>query len=179
MGTPCVQNTSDDGGTKSGCSRVPAADRALSRIRYPGRRTRRGAMLGIYVHTPAMSMSTLIISEKGPCDTVAARASRDRRAYQKNSRGSMDISPCDASARKSKWALAPGARPLPTFQPKLKRRRSSSWYFSHEGEIPDLAAYEKYRGALAEDPKHKTNVARLEQSGAVIAMNRSFIRRVA
>ena len=35
-------------------------------------------------------------------------------------------------------------------------------------DFPDLAAYEKFRGALANDPKHKTNVARLEQSGAVI-----------
>jgi hypothetical protein len=31
---------------------------------------------------------------------------------------------------------------------------------------------------LADDPDHKKNVARLEQSGAAVAMNRSIIRRV-
>lgn len=45
-------------------------------------------------------------------------------------------------------------------------------------DLPNLAAYEKYREALAKDPEHKNNVARLEQSGAVLAMHRSFIRRV-
>jgi NIPSNAP len=41
-----------------------------------------------------------------------------------------------------------------------------------------LAAYEQYRSALANDPVHKTNVAALEQSGAIVAMNRSMIERV-
>jgi hypothetical protein len=45
-------------------------------------------------------------------------------------------------------------------------------------DVRDLAAYEQYRAALALDPEHKTNVARLVQSGAVLAMYRSFIRRV-
>ena len=42
-----------------------------------------------------------------------------------------------------------------------------------------MAAYETYRQVLAEDPEHKTNVARLEESGAGVAMTRSFIQRVA
>src|ERR1700746_1771744 len=45
-------------------------------------------------------------------------------------------------------------------------------------ELPTLAAYEQYRAALADDPEHKKNVARLEQSGAIVSMNRSIIRRV-
>jgi hypothetical protein len=45
-------------------------------------------------------------------------------------------------------------------------------------DFPTLAAYEDYRKALAEDPEHKRNVARLEQSGAGVAMSRTFIRRV-
>ena len=42
----------------------------------------------------------------------------------------------------------------------------------------DLAAYEQYRRTLAEDADHKTNVAKLERSGAIVAMNRSIIARV-
>jgi hypothetical protein len=42
-----------------------------------------------------------------------------------------------------------------------------------------MAAYETYRQVLADDPEHKTNVARLEESGAGVAMTRSFIQRVA
>jgi hypothetical protein len=45
-------------------------------------------------------------------------------------------------------------------------------------DLPSLAAYETYRQALADDPDHKKNIARLEESGAGVAMNRSFIRRV-
>jgi hypothetical protein len=45
-------------------------------------------------------------------------------------------------------------------------------------DFQTLAEYEQYRGALAKDPDHKENVARLEQSGAVVARNRSFIERV-
>ena len=41
-----------------------------------------------------------------------------------------------------------------------------------------LADYERYRSTLADDPDHKENVACLEQSGAIVAMNRSFIERV-
>lgn len=44
-------------------------------------------------------------------------------------------------------------------------------------DLPSIAAYEKYRETLAADPQHKENVARLQQSGAQVAMNRSFIRR--
>ena len=45
-------------------------------------------------------------------------------------------------------------------------------------DLPSLAAYEGYRRALADDPQHKQNIARLQQSGAQVAMSRSFIRRV-
>jgi len=45
-------------------------------------------------------------------------------------------------------------------------------------ELPSLAAYEQYRKALADDPEHKKNVAQLEQSGVVMAMNRSMIQRM-
>ena len=45
-------------------------------------------------------------------------------------------------------------------------------------DFQTLAEYEQYRGVLANDPDHKKNLARLEQSGAVMAMNRSFIERV-
>jgi hypothetical protein len=44
-------------------------------------------------------------------------------------------------------------------------------------DLPSLAAYEEYRKVLAEDPRHKENIARLEHSGARVAMNRSFMRR--
>jgi hypothetical protein len=42
----------------------------------------------------------------------------------------------------------------------------------------NLAEYEKYRKTLAEDPDHKKAATRLEESGAVLAMNRSLIQRV-
>jgi NIPSNAP len=45
-------------------------------------------------------------------------------------------------------------------------------------DLPSLAAYEAYRKALADDPEHNENIARLKQSGARVAMKRSFIRRV-
>lgn len=45
-------------------------------------------------------------------------------------------------------------------------------------DLPSLAAYEKYREILADDPDHKQNIARLGQSGAQVAMNRSIVRRV-
>jgi hypothetical protein len=46
-------------------------------------------------------------------------------------------------------------------------------------DLPSLAAYETYRQALLDDPLHQKNVARLQESGAAVAMNRSFIRRAA
>jgi len=45
-------------------------------------------------------------------------------------------------------------------------------------DLPSLDVYEEYRRKLADDPEHKQNVARLEQSCAGVTMNRSFIRRV-
>jgi len=44
-------------------------------------------------------------------------------------------------------------------------------------DFADLASYERYRAVLAADPEHKTNVARLERSGAVLVMNRAILRR--
>src|SRR5690348_16798552 len=46
-------------------------------------------------------------------------------------------------------------------------------------EFATLSDYERYRGKLSADAAHKENVSRLEQSGAVVAMNRSFVQRVA
>ncbi|MGB2606367.1 MAG: NIPSNAP family protein [Candidatus Sulfotelmatobacter sp.] len=43
-------------------------------------------------------------------------------------------------------------------------------------DFPTLAGYEQYREALANDPEHKRNVAKLEKTGAVVAMNRSVFQ---
>lgn len=40
-----------------------------------------------------------------------------------------------------------------------------------------LADYERYRAVLAADPAHARNVAALAASGAVLATERSFVRR--
>ena len=45
-------------------------------------------------------------------------------------------------------------------------------------DLPTLTVYERYRDTLTGDPDHKQNIARLEQSGAVMAMNRSIIQRI-
>ena len=45
-------------------------------------------------------------------------------------------------------------------------------------DLPNLGAYETYRSALANDPEHKKNAARLGASGAALAMNRSIIQRM-
>jgi hypothetical protein len=45
-------------------------------------------------------------------------------------------------------------------------------------DFDTLASYEQYRHVLAEDPGHKKNTAELEQTGAIVAMNRSIIERV-
>src|SRR5436309_9576219 len=45
-------------------------------------------------------------------------------------------------------------------------------------DFPTLADYEGYRAALANDPDHKKNLARLEESGANVAMARSIIQRI-
>jgi hypothetical protein len=45
-------------------------------------------------------------------------------------------------------------------------------------DFATLAAYEQYREALANDPEHKKNVAKLEQTGAIVAMNRSIFQRL-
>jgi hypothetical protein len=45
-------------------------------------------------------------------------------------------------------------------------------------DIPSMTAYEEYRNRLADDPEHKANIARLEQSGATVAMDRWFLQRI-
>jgi hypothetical protein len=45
-------------------------------------------------------------------------------------------------------------------------------------DFSSLASYEHYRHELAAAADHKTNVAELERSGAVIATDRSILRRV-
>ncbi len=45
-------------------------------------------------------------------------------------------------------------------------------------DFMSLTDYERYRLDLAQDADHKRNVARLEESGVVLAMNRSIIERV-
>jgi len=45
-------------------------------------------------------------------------------------------------------------------------------------DFPALEDYETYRRALADDPDHKRNVAELERSGVIVAMNRSMIQRL-
>jgi hypothetical protein len=45
-------------------------------------------------------------------------------------------------------------------------------------DLPSLAAYEQYRQTLADDADHKKNIAKLEHSGAAVAMNRSIVQRV-
>jgi len=45
-------------------------------------------------------------------------------------------------------------------------------------DFETVADYERYRSTLANNPEHKENIARLEQGGAVVAMNRSLIERV-
>jgi hypothetical protein len=44
-------------------------------------------------------------------------------------------------------------------------------------DFDSLAAYEQYRAALAKDPAHKTNAATLEESGAIVSVNRSLVQR--
>ena len=44
-------------------------------------------------------------------------------------------------------------------------------------DFSTLAAYEQYRTALANDPEHKQNVARLVESGVIVNMDRSIIQR--
>ena len=44
-------------------------------------------------------------------------------------------------------------------------------------EFETLAAYEHYRVVLAADPAHQRNAAALTESGAVLVVERSFIKR--
>jgi hypothetical protein len=44
-------------------------------------------------------------------------------------------------------------------------------------DFPDRASYEHYRGVLGADPDHQRNAAVLENSGVVVATERSIISR--
>jgi hypothetical protein len=41
-----------------------------------------------------------------------------------------------------------------------------------------MAEYEVYRAKLAEHPKHKNNVAKIESSGAIHSIYRAIIKKV-
>ena len=45
-------------------------------------------------------------------------------------------------------------------------------------DFPSLAAYERYREALAKDPEHIDVARRAEQSGVILVEDRSFLQRV-
>lgn len=45
-------------------------------------------------------------------------------------------------------------------------------------DFPSLAAYERYREALAADPEHIEVARRAEQSGVILIEDRSFVQRV-
>ena len=45
-------------------------------------------------------------------------------------------------------------------------------------DFPSLAAYERYREALAADPEHVEVARRAAQSGVILAEDRSFMQRV-
>ena len=44
-------------------------------------------------------------------------------------------------------------------------------------DFPSLAAYERYREALAADPEHTTVAQRAAQSGVILVEDRSFMQR--
>jgi len=45
-------------------------------------------------------------------------------------------------------------------------------------DFPSLAAYERYREALATDPEHTEVARRAAQSGVILVEDRSFVQRV-
>ena len=45
-------------------------------------------------------------------------------------------------------------------------------------DFPSLAAYERYREALAADPEHTEMARRAAQSGVILVEDRSFMQRV-
>jgi hypothetical protein len=46
-------------------------------------------------------------------------------------------------------------------------------------DFPSLAAYERYREALAVDPEHVEVARRAAQAGVILVEDRSFVQRVA
>jgi hypothetical protein len=45
-------------------------------------------------------------------------------------------------------------------------------------DVGTMAEYEIYRGKLADHPKHKENVAKIEASGAIHSIHRAIVKRV-
>jgi hypothetical protein len=45
-------------------------------------------------------------------------------------------------------------------------------------DFPSLAAYERYREALAADPEHREVARRAAQAGVILVEDRSFVQRV-
>ena len=45
-------------------------------------------------------------------------------------------------------------------------------------DFPSLAAYERYREALAADPEHVEVARRAQQAGVILVEDRSFLQRV-
>jgi hypothetical protein len=45
-------------------------------------------------------------------------------------------------------------------------------------DVGTMAEYEIYRAKLAEHPKHKDNVAKVEESGAIHSIYRAIVKRV-
>jgi hypothetical protein len=45
-------------------------------------------------------------------------------------------------------------------------------------DFPNLAAYERYREALAADPEHTEVARRAAQAGVILVEDRSFVQRV-
>jgi hypothetical protein len=45
-------------------------------------------------------------------------------------------------------------------------------------DVGTMAEYEIYRAKLAEHPKHKKNVAKVEKSGAIHSIYRAIVKRV-
>lgn len=45
-------------------------------------------------------------------------------------------------------------------------------------DFPDLAAYERYREALGNDPANVASVAQVESAGCILCEDRSFLQKV-
>lgn len=45
-------------------------------------------------------------------------------------------------------------------------------------DFPSLAAYERYREALGNDPENVASIAKIESSGGILCEDRSFLQKV-